>query len=82
MADEKDEYSTIILLQGIDYFFKFCKDNHVDIPFADLEEFLKLNYVDREDIYKLIMAKYHKELADCKGQAIPSFEKTNNRIEF
>lgn len=82
LADEKDEFSTIILLQGIDYFFNFCKENNVDIPFTDFKSYLKQKYVDWQEIYQYIMDRYKRECESCGENLDHTFEDTNNRIEF
>ncbi|MDD7306755.1 MAG: hypothetical protein PUG67_09210 [Peptoniphilaceae bacterium] len=74
LADEKDKYSTITLLKGIDYFFRLCKENHVDIPFSDFKSYLEQNYIDWTEIYAYLMDRYKKELCDFGKETKLSFK--------
>lgn len=82
LVDEKDEFSTVILIEGIEYFLGFCKENDIKLPFKDLKDYLEQNYIDWEEIHAIIMKKYKKELNEYGENFNLTFEECNNYIEF
>lgn len=62
ISDDNEEYSTVTLIKGMEYFIGLCSNLGISLPFCDVESYILNNYEDGKEIYEDIRIKYLKEI--------------------
>ncbi len=81
LSDEEEEYSTVTLFEGMNYFMELCAKLNILLPFNDIESYITQNYEEGAILFENISKKYLEELKNIQNNNL-TFKEKNSVPDF